>query len=85
MRLREITDDQKTFITMKGLKHNFEDDYNDLKNTYNSMPPGMFKNMVLASKKSLLKVSIEQLLAEGFDENDPDIIRAKEIYEALGK
>jgi hypothetical protein len=83
MRIEEISDQDKIALTLKGLEYEFEKEFSYIKEL-SQIKGNSFAQLALKSNVEILKRKIELFLNEGFAPNEPEVLRAKQIYDSLG-
>lgn len=83
MRLDEISDEDKSFLTLRGIKFDFVDDYNNVVLALSIMGKSNHRRQLLKDDVDLLSVLIFTFLNQGFNATDCDAINAKDIYAKL--
>ena len=82
MKLKEISDTEKTLLTLSGISYEFSEEVSNIE--------WMISNISGSSRRTLVKNTInntirqiEDFLNLGFDNSDADVIRAKEYHSRL--
>lgn len=83
MRLNEISDEDKSFLTLRGIKFDFIDDYNNVALASSIIGKSTHRRQLLTDNVDLLSSLISIFLNQGFLSNDADVIVAKDIYVKL--
>lgn len=83
MRLNEISKEDKTFLTLRGIEFNFTNDYNNVALAYSIIGKSNSRKQLLHNDIDLLSAFISVFLNQGFNESDPEIINAKNLYNKL--
>jgi hypothetical protein len=83
MRIVEISDEQKSFLTLKGVIYDFTQSYNAILSSYKFSGNDIVVRSNLKVFVSLVLKQMTLLFNHGFDDNDPDIISIKEMYRNL--
>jgi hypothetical protein len=83
MRLDEISDEDKSFLTLRGIKFEFIDDYNNIISALSIIGKSNSRKQLLHNDIDLLSAFISVFLNQGFNESDPEIINAKNLYNKL--
>ena len=83
MRLDEITDEDKTFLILKQIRFDFQNDYINAVDASTIIGKSMFRRNLLKGDIDLILNDISIFLREGFLKTDPDVIAAKDIFKKL--
>jgi len=83
MRIREISDEQKSFLTLQGIKFTFANEYNNIVSAFSVIGKSNHRRRLLFIDIEGLIYDINLFLNKGYPDNDPDIILANEIYTEL--
>lgn len=83
MRLNEISDEDKSFLTLRGIKFDFIDDYDNVVLASSIIGKSTHRRQLLTDNVDLLSSLISIFLNQGFLSNDADVIVAKDIYAKL--
>lgn len=83
MRLNEISDEQKSFLTLKGIKFDFIDDYNLIVSSYKIIGKSLHRRNMLRNTINNILSLIKIFLDQGYDNTDFDVITARDIYNKL--
>lgn len=83
MRLNEISDEDKVYLTLKGIAYNFDEDYRNIYDTCNIVGKSINRRKILLDDIEIVCSNINLLLSQDFSELDPDIIAAKDIRNKL--
>ena len=83
MKLNEIQDVDKIILKLRGVRYDFEENYNLVNDVCRYMPPSAYRSLLLKSNLSAVENGIRLLLDEGFDITDQDVSRCNEIYEFI--
>jgi len=83
MRLNEISNEQKTFLTLQGVKYSFMVEYADIVSAYSIIGRSNHRRALLKTDIEYLLSDVEFFLNYGFPNNDLDIIAAKDSYNKL--
>jgi hypothetical protein len=83
MRLNEISDEEKSFLTLQGISFDFTVDYDNTVSAFSIIGKSRHRRQLLIDDINLIFSRISPFLQYGFDKNDPDVIAAKDIYNRL--
>ena len=83
MRLNEISDEQKTFLTLQGIKFDFLSEYNNITSALSIIGKSNHRRILLGNDIEYLISDVIFFLNYGFSETDTDVIEAKNIYSKL--
>lgn len=80
MKINEITSGEKVWLTLKNIEYDFNDAYTNIltAHKFDSVPVSLIVSYI-----DLIHSRMNRLFSEGFDINDPDIIRIRQMYEEL--
>jgi hypothetical protein len=85
MRLDEISDEDKSFLTLRGIRFDFVDDYNNVVLALSIMGKSIHRRQLLKDDVVQLVTLISIFLNQGFNITDPDVINATDIYSKLSE
>ena len=83
MRLSEISNEQKTFLTLSGIEYNFVNDYKLVMSAYSIVGKSTHRRSMLAGDIDKIISRMSPVLNYGFAINDPDILAINDIYTKL--
>lgn len=83
MRLVEISNEDKSFLTLRGIKFNFVNDYNNVILAFSIIGKSANRRAQLTNDIDNILHDIQILYTFGYSINDPDIIMSKDIYDKL--
>ena len=83
MKLSEISDEQKTFLTLSGIEYNFVNDYTFVMSAYSIIGKSEQRRGMLGDDIDTIFSRMEPVLNYGFATNDPDILAINNIYNKL--
>lgn len=83
MRISEISEIDKLFLAVKGVRYQFEADYVNITDVYPLIGKSTNRKNILLDDIDLVRSNIELLLRQNFPNNDPDIVAARAIYDKL--
>jgi len=83
MRIDEISDLDKSYLTIKGIQYSFKEDYENISNVYTIIGSSISRQNILLSDIDIVCSNIMLLLEQNFQDADPDIMIAKDIYNKL--
>lgn len=83
MRLNEISSEDKSFLTLRGIEFNFTNDYNNAVSAYSIIGKSTARHAMLKNDIELILLRIHPVLSYGFNANDVDIIDITDIYNKL--
>jgi hypothetical protein len=85
MKLNEISNQDKFFLTLKGIDYDFSYEYSLIIDALPIMGKSMNRKSILPNNIDYTIQRIELFLSQGFDGNDIDILSAKNILDKLHK
>lgn len=83
MKIHEISDVDKSLLTLKGIQYNFQEDYKNIISVYPLMGGSTQRKSILINDIDTVCYYISIFLNNGFDNKDPDVIAAKETHDKL--
>lgn len=83
MKLNEISDLDKDFLTLKNIEYDFIDRYNIIVEAFSVIGKSLYRRNRLKNTIIETHNRIEIFLNEGFDNTDPDVINARDIYSKI--
>ena len=83
MRIYEIDNSDKSFLTLKGIMYNFSDFYTAIIADYKVLGNDPIIRANFNQYIVLVQRKMSILLNEGFPDNDPDIIAVRSMYDNL--
>ena len=83
MRLNEISKEDKTFLTLRGIEFNFTNDYNNVALAYSIIGKSTYRRAMLKDDIELILLRMQPVLNYGFDVNDTDMITIRDMYNKL--
>ncbi len=83
MKLTEISDQDKSLLTLKGIEYNFIDRYNLILQARDIIGNSNYRKSLLENTIDETLFLIKTFTNQGFDNNDLDILNAKRIADKL--
>jgi hypothetical protein len=83
MNLDEISNEEKSFLTLQGIKFNFANEYSDIVAASSIIGKSSHRRAMLKENIKYLQQDMRHFLNQGFSNSDPDIIAAKDLYNKL--
>lgn len=83
MRLTEISNQDKTYLTLKGIEYSFMDRYNTIVLASSIIGKSVNRRNILINTIDHTHELMKLFFNEGYDNNDPDVLEAKDIFNKL--
>ena len=83
MRLNEISNEEKSFLTLQGVEYSFVSDLEMVMSAYSIIGKSNHRRNMLINDIDLVLYRMIPVLNYGFLNDDPDIIAIKDIYSKL--
>ena len=85
MRVVEIDDQDRSFLTLKGIKFDFKNEYNNVVSAFSIVGKSANRRQILRGDIDFIISLIVPFLNYGFPTDDLDIIEAQNIHNELLK
>jgi hypothetical protein len=79
----KINDIDKSSLILKGIKYDFTEDLNIVLSALHIVGNSIHRRKLLGDDIIIYLRNIEIFLNQGFSDNDPDIIEARDIFNKL--
>jgi len=83
MKIIEITNQDKSFLYLSGIKYDFDESHDIIMFSYKFIGNNISNRNNLKNYIESIHTEMNKFLSYGFSKNDPDIIRVSEQYKNL--